>query len=262
MRVLDRLMQTLPNERFVYIGDTLHMPYGEKTQAQVTAYFSGCLNWLFERHQIKMMVVACNTAASVAPHLFNAYEGVPFVDPVTPICRWLQAESPYHRVGVLATPATVASNRYQTLLDNLNATQQLTQVGCDNLATLIEEGKGNTPLCEQMLRQYLAPLQAQSVEAIVLGCTHYPYVIDQITALAPETDILDPAVFMALEAKRLLAAHQLANPHPTGRSVAEVDYFVTAEPQRFYETSLKMPFQALAMKQPVPVTIPALSVQP
>lgn len=260
LRVLDRLMQTLPDERFVYLGDTLHMPYGEKTQSQVTEYLSACLRWLFERHQVKMMVVACNTAASVAPQLFGLYPGVPFVDPVTPICRWLATAGQYRTVGLMATPATVASSRYPFLLDALNAPISISQVGCDNLATLIEEGKGDTPACQALLRQYLRPLQDRGAEAIVLGCTHYPYVMDQVAALSPNADVLDPAVFMALEAKRLLAEHQLVSPQVTGRSMAEVDYFVTAEPDRFYETSRRMPFQALAMKQPTVVSIPALSL--
>ncbi|WP_303672885.1 glutamate racemase [Vampirovibrio chlorellavorus] len=260
LRVLDRLMQTLPDERFVYLGDTLHMPYGEKTQAQVTEYLSASLHWLFERHQVKMMVVACNTAASVAPQLFSRYPGVPFVDPVTPICRWLATTRQYRTVGVMATPATVASNRYQILLDDLNAPVLLSQVGCDHLASLIEAGQGETPACHALLRQYLRPLQDRGAEAIVLGCTHYPYVMDQVAALSPNADVLDPAVFMALDAKRLLAEHQLANPQVTGRPIAEVDYFVTAEPDRFYETSRRMPFQALAMKHPTVVSIPALSL--
>lgn len=250
LRVLDRLMHTLPDERFVYLGDTQHMPYGEKSHAQVVEYVNGCLNWLFEAHQVKMVVVACNTAASVAPHLFAQYPDVPFVDPVTPICRWLKEDARYQTVGVMATIATVASNRYQTLLDDLQAPVKLHQVGCGNLATLIEEGEGDTSACDGLLRKYIRPLREAEAQAIVLGCTHYPYVMDQIAALAPEADILDPAVFMALEAKRLLAEHQLAETRKTGRSVAKVDYFVTAEPDRFYETSLKMPFQALAMKQP------------
>jgi len=254
LRVLDRLMQTLPDEQFVYLGDTLHMPYGEKTLAQVQGYVAECLHWLFETHHIKMMVVACNTAASVASDQFARYEGVPFVDPVTPICRWLKSDGKFQAVGVMATPATVASNRYQQLLNETPI--QLTQVGCDTLATIIEEGRGDTPECEAMLRRYLKPLQAAQTEAIILGCTHYPYVMDQVITLAEGIEILDPAVFMALEARRLLEQHGLNSPHTTGRSVAEVDYFVTAEPNRFYETSRRMPFQALAMKQPVPVNIP------
>lgn len=263
LRVLDRLMQTLPDERFVYLGDTLHMPYGQKTQAQVTEYLSASLNWLFEQHQIKMMVVACNTAASVAPHLFTQYAGVPFVDPVTPICHWLATESHYQKVGVMATPATVASNRYQVLLTQLNAPLELFQVGCDNLATVIEEGRGDTPACEALLKKYLKPLQEKETQAVVLGCTHYPYVMDQVSALAADMDVLDPAAFMAMETRKLLKTHHLAHPENlVRREVAEVEYFVTAEPDRFYETSRRMPFQALAMKHPQVVHIPALSPHP
>jgi len=255
LRVLDRLMHTLPEERFVYLGDTMHMPYGEKTQAEVVQYVDNCLQWLFNRHQVKMVVVACNTAASVASHLFERHVGVPFVDPVTPICRWLKSDASYRHVGVLATPATVASNRYANLLEALNSPVNLAQVACGNLASIIEAGEGDTLACEALLKQFTQPLNEQNVEAVILGCTHYPYVMDKVAALMPDCDVLDPAVFMALEAKRLLAEQVLASPVKTGRAVAEVDYFVTAEPDKFYETSRRMPFQALAMKPPVVVSI-------
>jgi glutamate racemase len=261
LRVLDRLMESLPDERFVYLGDTLHMPYGEKTPEQVSDYVAACLNWLFEHHQIKMMVVACNTAASVASHNFNRYPDTPFLDPVTPICQWLKTDSHYRQVGVMATPATAASNRYELLLKQLQSTIQLTQIGCNNLATVIEEGRGETDECLSMLQQYVAPLVAHPVEAIVLGCTHYPYVMHRVVELVPETiDVLDPAVFMALEAKRILQQNNLACPQKTGRRIAEVNYFVTDEPDQFYETSLRMPFEALAMKQPTVVSVHAPAV--
>ncbi len=260
LRVLDRLMHTLPDEHFVYLGDTLHMPYGQKTQAEVEQYVEDCLHWLFTVHQVKMVVVACNTAASVAAHVFERESAqrqpaVPFVDPVTPICRWLKTDARYSHVGLMATPATVASHRYPKLLTDLQADVRLTQLACGNLATVIEEGGGNTAACAELLAGFTGILSAQQVEAVILGCTHYPYVMDQIAALMPEAEILDPAVFMALEAKRLLAETALANPQSTGRDVASVDYFVTAAPDQFYETSRRMPFQALAMKQPTVVSI-------
>ncbi len=260
LRVLDRLMQALPDERFVYLGDTLHMPYGEKTQAQLDEYVSGCLDWLFSRHQVKMVVVACNTASAATAHLFRA--DMPFVDPVTPICRWLATEHPYKKVGVMATRATVASQRYGKLLQSLQAPVEVVQVACGNLATVIEEGRGQSAECNALIQEYLQPLLAAQVEAIILGCTHYPYVLDQVAALAPGVDILDPAVFMALEAKRLLAETGLAAPDKTNRPYAEVDYFVTAEPDRFYETAHRIPFQALAMKQPQVISIRQSSPTP
>jgi glutamate racemase len=268
LRVLDRLMHTLPDERFVYLGDTLHMPYGQKSQAEVTQYVDHCLRWLFTKHQVKMVVVACNTAASVAAQEFERYPDIPFVDPVTPICHWLTTDARYHHVGVMATPATVASNRYSRLLETLQTPKhlspiRLSQVACGNLATLVEEGQGETEACAKLLREFTQPLIEAQVEAVVLGCTHYPYVMEQIAALMPQADILDPAVFMALEAKRLISEHGLAHPHKAGRTVAEVDYFVTAAPDEFYETSRRMPFQALAMKKPTVVNIqPVLTPQP
>lgn len=255
LRVLDRLMQTLPDERFVYLGDTAHMPYGDKTPEQLNDYVSACLGWLFNEHHMKLVVVACNTASTATAHLLRHEDDIPFVDPVTPICRWLAEERKFRKVGVMATPATVASNRYQRLLTEMQAPVELFQVACSNLATVIEEGHGESDECETMLKQYLAALQETGVEAVILGCTHYPYVMHRIQELAPDLEILDPSVFMALETRRLLNQHRLSHPERTGRTIAEVDYFVTAEPDRFYEVSRRMPFQALAMKQPVVVDI-------
>ena len=227
------------------------MPYGEKPPAQVSEFVDTCLHWLFEHHQIKMMIVACNTAASVASHLFAKYPETPFLDPVAPICHWLKKEAKYQTGGVMATPATAASNRYEALLRQLESPIRLSQIGCQNLATVIEEGRGETPECLAMLQRYVTPLLKENVEAIVLGCTHYPYVMHRVVSLVPDSvDVLDPAIFMALETKHILNERNLAFPQKTGRSIAEVEYFVTNEPNQFYETSLRMPFQALAMKQP------------
>jgi glutamate racemase len=271
LRVLDRLMQAFPSERFVYLGDTLNMPYGHKSHDDVKRFVAAALAWFFEpgenRLPVKMMVIACNTAAAVASGMFARYAAppfsAPFVDPVTAICRWLADADCYKHIGVMATPATVASNRYRRVLDSLDATAlKVRQVGCEHLATVIEEGGLGTPACDALLVKYLAPLQAARVEAIVLGCTHYPYAQDRIAALAPETDILDPDIYMVREVGRLLRARQLAAPPQTDRALAAVEYFVTADSARFYEVSHRMPFRALAMKTPSVITLSTTPVEP
>jgi glutamate racemase len=275
MRVLDRLIQAFPAERFVYLGDTQHMPYGHKSHAEVQGYVADALHWFFtptslKSTPVKMMLVACNTASAVASDQFAGYAPAPFIDPVTSMCRWLVDSSRYQNVGILATPATVASNRYRQVLDALtkDASQAstakqlndpgaitLTQVGCEHLATVIEEGGLGTPACEELLVKYLAPLQAAEVEAIVLGCTHYPYAEARIAALAPQSHILDPDIYMVMEVARLLKSRQLATSRQAEGPLAEVDYFVTAEPNRFFETSRRMPFRAIAMKPPTVIDL-------
>lgn len=282
LRVLDRLMQAFPSERFVYLGDTLNMPYGHKSPNDVKRFVAAALAWFFSpsalsscgeeniegagRLPVKMMVIACNTAAAVASEVFARYTeapfSAPFVDPVTAICRWLADAERYKHIGVMATPATVTSNRYRDVLDSLNAPAlKVRQVGCEHLATVIEEGGLGTPACDALLVKYLAPLQAARVEAIVLGCTHYPYAEDRIAALAPETDILDPEIYMVREVGRLLRTRQLTAPPQEDRPLAAVEYFVTADPTRFYEVSHRMPFRALAMKPPTVITLSAMPVE-
>ena len=260
LRVLDRLVAAFPQERFVYLGDTQHMPYGHKTREQVQHCVEACLDWFFTTHPIKLMVVACNTAASVASDCFKPYTPVPFVDPVTAMCRWLHEEGTYHPIGIMATPATVASNRYRHVLDALGAEDcQLHAVPCENLATVIEEGGADSPECQALLETYIQPLRAAGVQAIVLGCTHYPYAQAHIAALAPDAVILNPERFMVQDVTRLLGlaeASSVTSPRGTLPSAAsasicpQVDYFVTADADRFYEISRRMVFQALVMKPP------------
>lgn len=263
LRVLDRLVQAFPQERFVYLGDTQYMPYGEKPPQQVRQRVLAALDWMMGTHQVKLMVVACNTAAAVAPDLFERYRPIPFVDPVQPICQWLGAQADFHRVGLMATPSTVASQRYPHLLRDTRL--QLTAVACDGLASLIEAGQGDTPACQTMLRHYLAPLQHADVQAIVLGCTHYPYVQAHIEAISgPNITLINPAQVMTQTVGHLLQQHGMravpatpVSPHPTPKQ-AHVDYYVTAEPDQFYQTSRRLPFtyDPLDVSPPTVIQLP------
>lgn len=251
LRVLDRLLQAFPNERFVYLGDTQHMPYGHKTDAEVRQYVSACLSWLFQKRPVKLMVIACNTAAAVATSCFEPYSAIPFVDPVTPICTWISENQLYKRLGLMATPATVASNRYRRVLDSLRAESlAIEAVACEHLASIIEAGEVDTLACRALLEKYLLPLQQEAVEAIILGCTHYPYAHDQIAELVPDTAILDPDIFMVQRVEQLLSAEVLPNVTPLNPTIPRVEYFVTQAPERFYDAGRKMPFKAIAMQKP------------
>jgi glutamate racemase len=272
LRVLDRLLQAFPNERFVYLGDTQHMPYGHKSDAEVCQAVSACLAWLFHYQPVKLMVVACNTAAATAADCFKPYAPVPFVDPVSAMCGWLAEKNSYRRLGLMATPATVASDRYRTLLDGLGAQEiGIQAIACEHLASVIEAGEVDTLACRALLEKYLAPLRASAVEAIILGCTHYPYAHTQIAELAPEAEILDPDIYMVRQIAGLLplvgATRELKGSatsstgnlrqkpgrnSPTLLSPAEarVEYYVTQAPERFYKAGQQMPFQAIAMQLP------------
>jgi len=256
LRVLDRLLQAFPNERFIYLGDTVHMPYGHKTDAQVRQYVAACLRWLFAKQPVKLMVIACNTAAAVATPCFEPYGSIPFVDPVTPICAWLAENNLYKNLGLMATPATVASNRYRRVLDSLGAANMsIEAVACEHLASIIEAGEMDTLACRALLEKYLAPLQQKAVEAVILGCTHYPYAHAQIAELAPDKVILDPDVFMVRQVEKFLSGDipgwaVTANTQTLNAAEPRVEYFVTQAPERFYDAGRKMPFQAIAMQEP------------
>ena len=244
--IFDLLKRELPNEWFVYLGDTMHMPYGQKTPEQIHHYVTTAMRWLIEEQGVKLVVVACNTASSVAANVFAKYADVPFVDPVAPICRWLTDHtSQYPRIGLMATPATVASNRYGQLMP---PGIELHSVSCGGLATLIEEGRGDSEECRQLLHTFVDPLVAWGMQGLILGCTHYPYVTHQIMPMLPAgIEILDPGVQVVQTVRQILIERRLAAPpnQPGG-----TQFFVTQAPERFFHTGQAMPFRYLEMEYP------------
>lgn len=246
LTVLDSLVQRLPQENYVYFGDTLHMPYGSKAFEEIETLVEGILQWLCEEQQVKLVAVACNTSAGVLYETLATRCLVPLVEPITPVCRWLAETATFQKIGLIATPTTVRSNRYATVLQSLNPSLQLNSVGCEGLAKLIEEGHADIPACRALLESYLGPLVAWGMEALILGCTHYPHARKQIESLLPSSiQLLDPAEFMAAEVQSILNQQQLQNLSTTTGQIA---YHVSHDPLLFQQTAQKLPLRYLNLQ--------------
>ena len=223
LTVLKALQERLPAEDYLYLGDTARLPYGTKSAQSVTRYALQCTRLLVDRG-VKLLVVACNTASSVAlPALEAAYPGLPVVGVVRPGARAGCRLTRSRKLAVIATESTVAGGAYQAAIRELCPEMEITALACPLFVALAEEGWTEGPVAEETARRYLAPLfngqdgegREGGPDTLVLGCTHFPLLVRAIAAVAgPGVSIIDSAATTAAEVAERLAETGLAAPGP------------------------------------------------
>lgn len=207
LSVLKELRNTLPNEDYLYYEDSIHVPYGEKSDEELLAITSHIVDYLLE-NDCKIIVIACNTATtSCMKALREKYPDVIFVGTVPAI----KVAYDHHSKNtiILSTPYTTKSKRVQELIrDYHREDQTITLVSGENLAGLIEDNQKDT--IREVLSRILSPYKGVC-DSIVLGCTHYSLIKDEIQAVLPDADLIDGCRGISQEVKRQLENHSLLN---------------------------------------------------
>lgn len=233
LTVMRALKARLPNERFVYLGDTARLPYGTKSSETVTRYAVQAASVLMKR-RVKFIVVACNTASAVAlPALETALAPVPVIGVVEPGAKAALAAAPDGPVAVIATESTVRGAAYVRAIHKLNEKAQVMQIACPLFVALAEEGLTNGPIAELVAQRYLSALAGtQDVpHALVLGCTHFPVLKDVIArTIGADIALVDSAATTADATAQQLGAAKLASEEPSTKSD---EFLATDAPERF-----------------------------
>ena len=211
LTVYRALHERLANERFVYLGDTARVPYGTKSLATVERYAVENSKFL-EAHGIKLLVVACNTASALALPAIRRAVKVPVVGVIEPGARAAVNAAQGGQIGVIATEATVQSQAYSRAIESIDPAVKVIEKACPLFVSLAEEGWADSDVVRIVARDYLSELKNQSVQALVLGCTHYPILRDAITeAVGVNVKLIDSGEAAAGEVESLLDRLQLAN---------------------------------------------------
>jgi glutamate racemase len=202
------VVDLLPNEDMVYLGDTARTPYGPRPIAEVREYALQCMDYLVDQG-VKALVIACNTGSSAALRDARERYDVPIVDVILPAARLAAATTRTGRIGVICTEATARSRSYNDALAVSGLT--LTTQVCPRFVELVEAGVTTGPEVLALTEEYLAPLQQAKVDTLILGCTHYPllsgvisYVMGDEVALVSSADACARATFAALTRENLL----------------------------------------------------------
>lgn len=230
LTVLRALKNTLPNESFIYLGDTARLPYGTKSKSTVQQYALQMARLLVE-HQIKALVIACNTATTAAlPLLQTMLPDIPVLGVVAPSVIAATQVTKNQRIAVLATETTIASNAYQHMICDKLPQAIISTRACSVLVALAEEGMIANAIAQETLRHYLSGFDQE--DTLVLGCTHFPVFKPLLSQLLPTTvTIIDSAQATANALHTLLMETHLLNTKPTTRTLR---YLATDSVQRFH----------------------------
>ncbi len=204
LSVLRHLRLELPAERFLYFADQAHIPYGPRPAEEVLAFTAAITRFMLARGA-KLIVVACNTATTAAlDSLRQQFPDVPFVG-MEPAVKPAAAQTRSGVVGVLATPGTLSSHRYASLMARFAADVRVYEDPCVGLVPLIEAGALATDETRDLLRRVIAPMLAAGADTLVLGCTHYPFVRPLLDEIAGRgVTIIDPAPAVARQTRNVL----------------------------------------------------------
>ncbi|MBU0499067.1 MAG: glutamate racemase [Gammaproteobacteria bacterium] len=229
LSVLAHIHRRLPWEGLLYAADSAHVPYGDKPTAEIRRRVSTVAEALLGLG-VKALVVACNTATATAiQDLRNHHPHLPIIG-MEPGVKPAVAQSRARRVGVLATNGTLRSGRFNHLLERYGGGAEVIVQPCPGLVERVEQGKLGDGVTEALLRRYLEPLLENGVDSLVLGCTHYPFLIPLIERLAgPEVSVIDTGPAVARQVELRLNEHGLLS----GRHVSGgIRFFTSGEPGR------------------------------
>jgi glutamate racemase len=229
LTVLKELVEALPAEDFIYLGDTARLPYGTKSAEVILRYSRENTEFLLAKG-IKLLVIACNTASAVALHDIARDTIVPVTGVIEPGARAAAAVSRSGKIGVIGTEATIASGAYTRALQQLRPGVEIYTRACPLLVPLVEEGWTDNTIAEQTVAYYLESLKTSGIDTLLLGCTHYPLLRELFRrVLGPGVRIVDSASATAAVVGERLAELRLARP----RGMGSQSFFVTETPERF-----------------------------
>jgi glutamate racemase len=209
--VLRAIRELMPEEPVIYFGDQGHVPYGSRSMEQIQ-HFSATITRFLLRQSAKIIVVACNTASAAAlKSLRETLPKVPLVG-MEPAVKPAAERTQTGKVGVLATPATFQGRLYASVVERFANGVELFQSTCPGLVQQIEQGELNSSVTRRILEEALLPMLDKNIDTVVLGCTHYPFVIPVMQQIVGESvRVIDPAPAVARQTARLLEASGLRN---------------------------------------------------
>ncbi|MBI5324977.1 MAG: glutamate racemase [Ignavibacteriae bacterium] len=258
LSVLKQFIRFLPFERYVYLGDTARVPYGNRSPETVKRYARESTKFLLDR-DVKLIVVACNTVSAVALDVVSELSNVPVIGMIYPAAVAALRASINKKIGVIGTRATINSNAYTDEIHKLSNGDKINVISqaCPLFVPIIEEGWLDHPATKLIIEEYISTLKAEKIDTLVLGCTHYPLLKQLLTEMMPGISLIDSGEHAAVMAVRMLAGQErLVEEKEVYVQKPEIEFYVTDIPSTFYD--IAQSFLGFKVESPQIVSIGSL----
>lgn len=231
LTVLKQLLNVCPNENFIYFGDTKNLPFGEKTKEQLIEIVKNIFDY-FETQNVKAVVHACNTTSATAYDELKDKYGFKIYPLVQTVAKCVAQDKEITKIAVMATQATVNSHKYKQEIQKHNKDAKVFEQACPLFVPLVENTLKNADK-EEIIKSYLQPVLDFNPQKIILGCTHYPYLLNDFAKYADKEIFIDPSKIFAQYIKQDLQNCKLLSQNTTGST----KYIASAEPEKFEQNA-------------------------
>lgn len=233
LTVMREIMRQIPNESIIYFGDTARVPYGNKSKETVTRFSRQIVHFL-KSHQVKTIVVACNTASAYALDELEKECDIPIMGVVKPGAKAAVEATRNGKIGVIATEATIGSGIYSHYIKELKSNATIYGKACPLFVPLVEEGLWEDPVTEEIARRYLAELIDNDIDTLILGCTHYPLIRSTVRkVIGEQVTLVNPAYETAIELRRVLADNGLLREAAPKLGENQYQFYVSDMAEKF-----------------------------
>ena len=233
LTVVREIMRQMPNEKIVYFGDTARVPYGNKSKETITRFSKQIARFL-QSHDVKTIVVACNTASAYAIDELEQTLDIPVIGVVKPGAKMASEITRNGKIGLIATEGTIASGLYNQYIKTLKEDAMIYGKACPLFVPLVEEGLWEDSVTEEIAKRYLKELVAKEIDTLILGCTHYPLIRSVIGQVVGENvTLVNPAYETAIALKELLKSNDLLREDPLLADEATTEFYVSDGAEKF-----------------------------
>ena len=231
LTVFEKVKKLLPDENYLYFGDTKNMPYGEKTEEQLLKFADKIFKF-FESKNVKAVVMACNTTSAITYEKLKNNYNFKIYPIIQSVCSTLAGLDGVKKLGVIATPATINSHSYSAEIAKYNPKMQIFELAAPNWVRIVEEHRITQPQSIIQIKEILDIMSEFKPDKIVLACTHYPYLINVLKKFMPEETFIDPSVSFAKNIKEDLTKSGMLND-----KFEYEKFYVSSNPENFKTAS-------------------------
>ncbi len=234
LTVVKSVQKYLPREDIIYFGDTARVPYGNKSRSTVTRFSREIMDFMIKK-RVKMVIVACNTASSFSLGALRKHYNIPVIGVISPGAREAVSLSLKKRIGVIGTNSTISSRAYEKEAAKTDPNAKLFSNACPLFVPLVENGFLSDPITLEVAKIYLKAFKAKNIDALILGCTHYPLLKKVIGKVMKDVELVDSSSSVAKEAKCVLLKKDLNSSRASRRG--SLKCYVSDEAETFRRTA-------------------------